>query len=200
MSKKVSLEVGNRNLMKLAAILDKADAEHRKKGEPTYKQEAVAHGCGTPACAIGHWMANVESQRYEFFKLRENGGLYRFRSNRAFVDIIGLGERTFHLTEEQSDDLFGSEGCDEAQTAKQAADYIRKFVRGRCPTLGHGDLYCERYATWEEAERGHASAVAWVQAGKAYRPAAAAAWDNVKWRVRVAWRRFWRVARGVTKQ
>jgi hypothetical protein len=48
---------GDTALLLLADMLDKADEEHEKRGEPTYDQTAFAHSCGTPACAIGHWMA-----------------------------------------------------------------------------------------------------------------------------------------------
>jgi hypothetical protein len=29
----------------------------------------------------------------------------------------------------------------------------------------HSDIYCVRYSTWEEAEKGHAKAIEWVKAG-----------------------------------
>ena len=108
------IRTGNRRLLKLAGILDKADAKHRAKGEPTYEQDRMVHTCGTPACAAGHAEADPGLRR---------AGL-KVNSYRTFVDF-------FSIDRAEDDELFGFKGCGKAQTAKQAAKYIRKFVKNR---------------------------------------------------------------------
>lgn len=53
-----TIEAGNINLLLLADILEDADERHMAAGEPTYDQTTWTHDCGTPACAIGHWLAH----------------------------------------------------------------------------------------------------------------------------------------------
>jgi hypothetical protein len=109
-----SIKIGNRRLLKLASILDTADAEHRKRGEPTYEQGCFRHECGTPACALGHWIAHDDGwldqgSSADFLKAKD-------------VFVLGAGD---------SQVLFGTDGCGGARTAKQAAKYIRAFVARR---------------------------------------------------------------------
>lgn len=135
--------VGIRRLLKLAGILDTADAEHRKKKEPVYNQMSMDHLCGTPACALGHWAFNnprrwryerialpavswMDSKVPEFYvevclKARQSGSAWRLSFSEAAND--------FGITDMQADELFSGEGCGNARTAKQAARYIRKFVK-----------------------------------------------------------------------
>ena len=104
--------MNKQRLLELADILDRADAEHEARGEPGYDQERYTHNCGTPACALGHWMAaNPEFMR---------------RNKPGF--IIEKAKLEFDLDYGGADDLFGPVGCNGAKTAKQAADYIRDFV------------------------------------------------------------------------
>ena len=116
-----SLAVGNRRLLKLADVLDTADAEHKRKGEPTYSQIYFNHSCGTPACALGHACAIPAIRR---------AGM----SERDYLRSVEV----FCLSNGQWHELFDSFGCGEAKTAKQAARYIRAFVRRRSqsPTIG----------------------------------------------------------------
>lgn len=110
MKPKSSFAQGQRNLLKLAAILDTADAEHRKRGEPTYDQTIYEHECHTPACALGHWEKHKRRSGESF-------------SDESFSD--------FYIDDQEHYDLFSFEGCNNAKTAKQAAKYIRAFVRRR---------------------------------------------------------------------
>lgn len=111
-----TVAVGNRRLLKLADILDKADALHRKLGEPGYDQTRVSHNneCRTPACAWGHWRAqpNVTKRLGEWASM-------------CFI------ESEFSISEYDAELIFGGEGCESAKTAKQAAKYIRAFVKRR---------------------------------------------------------------------
>lgn len=108
---------GAKRLLKLAAILDKADALHKKKGEPTYKQWTAEHACGTPACAGGHWN--------HYMKVGNNG---ERDGDFVFND-------TFDITDEDWSELFSASGCGQAKTAKAAAKFIRAFVKNKLKEL-----------------------------------------------------------------
>jgi hypothetical protein len=93
-------------LERLARILNTADAEHRENGEPTYSQLYHFHPCGTPACALGHYIEHARrAPTFLFDRVKE-----------------------FGLSREELYELFGAVGCGGAKTAKQAAKYIRKFI------------------------------------------------------------------------
>lgn len=116
--------VGERRLLKLADVLDLADERHRAKKEPTYDQGQITHDCGTPACAIGHWIPH--SRRRLIFT--KEGVLFH-AENFGIDGIRNAGHKEFRITYDQSDELFSSHGCGGARTAKQAAKYIRRFVK-----------------------------------------------------------------------
>lgn len=118
------IALGNERLLKLADILDVADAEHRKAKEPTYSQRRIVHDCGTPACAAGHW-AYANKDRWEI----RNYCTY-LRASPLLGPNVALGVE-FSLDRAEVHELFGSCGCGDAETAQQAARYIRAFVARR---------------------------------------------------------------------
>lgn len=122
-----TLTVGNRRLLKLADILSKADATHKKKSEPNYDQQFYAHECGTPACALGHWA--TANRRWVWLGLKYD--LFPRLRNNSHGSTTEDAMEEFHLTEDEADELFEVDGCGNAQTAKEAARYIRAFVKRR---------------------------------------------------------------------
>jgi hypothetical protein len=119
-----SVKVGNRRLLVLAAILDTADAEHRRKGEPTYNQCVWSHYDGiSPACAAAHWEASPQGKRVS---ASEGGFMDHFALEIKIPGLVPLGGHGSLESE-----LFSGTGCGNARTAKQAAKYIRGFVRRR---------------------------------------------------------------------
>jgi hypothetical protein len=109
---------GAKRLIKLAGILGRADALHKKRGEPGYAQERASHTCGTPACAGGHWNASINLSPDSIRK----GSFYH--------------DETFGLSSEREwFELFGSTGCGDARTAREAASYIRGFVARKLKEL-----------------------------------------------------------------
>jgi hypothetical protein len=127
------IRAGHENLLKLAAILDTADAEHEAKGEPTYDQVSFQHNCGTPACALGHWRASQGRTPDPYM------GRTDYAEERVSKD-------DFAIVEAEYEDLFGGAGCERAKTAKEAAAYIRSFVKDR-------EEYLVILAEIQEAER-----------------------------------------------
>jgi hypothetical protein len=111
------IRAGNANLLKLAEILETADAEHQAKGEPPYDQSTYAHHCGTPACAVGHWRA-FRGRIVVPAQAPHHQSAQVDRDDFALVDMEYYG-------------LFGDFGCGDAQTAKEAAAFIRTFVDNR---------------------------------------------------------------------
>jgi hypothetical protein len=126
--------IGDRRLLRLADVLDKADAEHKRRGEPGYCQsryrntklpdeELSPAACGTPACAWGHYI-EIPSVRKRF---RALGRTYPYSG--IYFSVSDLAE--FAIDRYEDEDIFGPSGCGGAQTAKQAAKYIRAFVKAR---------------------------------------------------------------------
>jgi hypothetical protein len=110
------------NLLKLAEILDEADDLHREADEPGYCQERYMHLCGTPACALGHWAAAYPNRWVWVY-----GRLYYFDSERYWHPRDG-SKLEFGLDTVGFDELFEADGCDDAETAAEAAEYIRGYV------------------------------------------------------------------------
>lgn len=98
--------VALRRLEMLAKVLDTADVEHERKGEPAYDQGMTFHPCGTPACAAGHYMSIPSVRKREGDEIE---------LTRPF-DSWTLWER-----------IFGYDA--KHRTAKQAAKAIRREVR-----------------------------------------------------------------------
>lgn len=138
--------VGIRRLLKLAGILDTADARHRMKKERVYGQMDIAHPCGTPACALGHWAFNERRRwRYQINTYTHDHladgsaptapvvfAVVQLKTRRPQGDCGYLFEdaiNDFGITTKQAYELFDIDGCGDARTAKQAARYIRKFVK-----------------------------------------------------------------------
>ena len=90
------------------------------------------NACGTPACVFGHYAARVDLQ--DKFVLHErNDEHYAYISERAHPeDEIGAYAESvrehFGLTREQQMELFDIDGCGNAKTPREAADYIEAFV------------------------------------------------------------------------
>lgn len=97
------------------------------------KVVAEAAFCGTPACALGHYGARNHLQpvmrigETETYDEKRPALLYR---NNRCVDFIDQKiQNHFGIDEEQSEELFGCDGCGGARTPIEAARYIEKFVK-----------------------------------------------------------------------
>lgn len=117
-----SIAAGNRRLLRLAKILDTADAEHKRRKEPRYDQSRFEHECNTPACAIGHWA---------FHNRKRWGRHYGDPVLNGFFNAFDSAMQEFSLKDGEDLELFDVDGCGGAKTAKEAAAYIRAFVKRR---------------------------------------------------------------------
>jgi hypothetical protein len=106
------IEAGNANLLKLAAILDAADALHAERGEPAYDQTQFSHPCGTPACALGHWgHANPATWKFQSM------GWWRHVDALPIHHFDGA-ELDFELSAAEASELFGMWGCESTGSAR----------------------------------------------------------------------------------
>lgn len=77
--------------------------------------------CGTPACVAGHWASRELAKRPLAERQKYGGWLFL-----AYIDRIS--SREFGLNQEQRAELFGTEGCGNAQTSAQAIAYLQRFI------------------------------------------------------------------------
>lgn len=95
----------------------------------------VHNSCGSPACAIGHYVARSDLQS-EFlpvpvdhpFMLSNGTGHVLLKDGTAVFFSSNALLNHFELGDDEFDDLFSDAGCNWAHTADQAADYIERFV------------------------------------------------------------------------
>ena len=94
------------------------------------KEETLPHNCGAPACALGHFAVRTDLQRK--FTLTQYGSLRLMRDkDHPIYPNSKVVKDYFGVNYDEASDLFGEDGCDGATTPKQAAKYIRKFLKQR---------------------------------------------------------------------
>ena len=123
---KASLALGNRRLLQLAKILDKAEQYNQTYYYDTREHETPGEGkhtCNTPACALGWWAAtHPKTWTMQYGKV-----YWRLYPGNAYV----AAELEFCLSHNEIESIFGGSGCRNAQSGPDAAAYIREFVRNR---------------------------------------------------------------------
>lgn len=92
--------------------------------------------CGTPACAVGHYASRPDLQDLLAIKVRQDGlGLYPYLAFAGTVCAASYVSEDvlehFGITEDEADELFDEEGCGDAKTPVEAAEYIERFVADR---------------------------------------------------------------------
>ena len=110
------------------------------------------HTCGTAHCAFAHYVARRDLQQVFQFPLGDCAEqIYQTThgntNNMVLVGVWGATrpefwwrraiETHFELSPEQTELIFGSTGCNDAQTAVQAAEYIETYV-ARCRQIEDG--------------------------------------------------------------
>lgn len=85
---------------------------------------SIAHRCGTPACALGHYAADKRSP----FEIVEH--LLTYKDETIYVDGAEV-RMHFHINSGEAMDLFSENGCNNAYSPQEAADYIEDFVERR---------------------------------------------------------------------
>lgn len=136
---------GIENLLALASHLEDVHATYKENDyDHGYYQTTIQHPCGTPACAIGHYLElrgmlpEKASTVYIAWENKEETNIFedRFYANLAREGhLVFEATDEFDLTEYEARDLFDFEGCGDARTALQAANYIRDFVARKIEAL-----------------------------------------------------------------
>lgn len=104
-------------------LLNVARALRESPNPEMFTMKLYLHSCGTPACALGHY--GVRSDLQDEFYSDEHGALYASGGNPW---IFAAAKAHFDLRDKEADELFDSDGCGNAKTAIDAAEYIEKFV------------------------------------------------------------------------
>lgn len=103
-----------------------------REGKPEdFDMHDYVNYCGTPACALGHFASRGDLQAFlKIYRGPESQTPYLVYADTgaaAFHDADEVYEY-FDIDEDESDELFNSHGCGNAQTNIQAAEYIEDFV------------------------------------------------------------------------
>lgn len=104
-------------------LLNVAKALRESEHPERFTMRTIAHSCGTPACALGHYAARRDLQ--DAFILLKHGEL-RATGDAASPFLAELEH--FDISRAEEEKLFGVWGCNDAQTPLQAAEYIERFV------------------------------------------------------------------------
>ncbi len=106
-----------------------------------FTMDHYGNGCGTPACALGHYANRTDLQKT--FRLRlDKDFIDKHASQLEYsmaTDVVNkTGKRQHYAGLEilkhfgidwgEAEEIFGGNGCGEAKTPSQAARYIEKFV------------------------------------------------------------------------
>lgn len=110
----------------------------RESPNPHRFTMATYGGCGTPACALGHYAFRTDLQDVFAFTAKRDrfviGDEVIVENGRVLVGdglISCNGSRItehFGITHQQATELFHQMGCGDARRATDAADYIEAFV------------------------------------------------------------------------
>lgn len=103
-------------------LLNVAKALREARNPEAFTMRTIAHPCGTPACALGHYAARPDLQ--DAFILTSEGTLVSTDGESPFEMEL----KHFEISAEQEYELFGAWGCADATTPIAAADYIERFV------------------------------------------------------------------------
>lgn len=103
-------------------LLDVAQACRETQYPGNFTMAMYADSCGTPGCALGNYAARKDLQNV--LSLSKEGNLV----SRCRHAQLGWLLDWFGINPGEWSSLFGLHGCNRAQTASDAAEYIERFV------------------------------------------------------------------------
>lgn len=114
-------------------LLNVAKALRESPNPHMFDMGMYVNGCGTPACALGHFANRTDLQDIccisprpgsvnEGFDIRYvmSGRLLNYNDDQLL--------KYLDISEEEACELFATDGCGDARTPIQAAEYIERFV------------------------------------------------------------------------
>jgi hypothetical protein len=121
---KRQIKTGNRRLLRLAAYL----REHARSED--FDMRVQVNPCGTPACAFGHYASMPRTP----FTI-DAGAVCKVVMHRGSQRPAFFGDAEvrdhFGVRYVEVRELFAASGCGCADTPRQAARYIERFVKRR---------------------------------------------------------------------
>lgn len=122
--------------MNIARLLNVAKALRESPNPDNFSMLDYMNGCGTPACALGHYAARPDLQDFMHpvqlieSPVSEYALEYNDEQRALSLDYWDTAiQKHFDISPEEATDLFCSEGCGNAETAIEAAEYIEKMCR-----------------------------------------------------------------------
>jgi hypothetical protein len=112
-----------RRLLRLAVIMESVP---RKLYDQGSFGDGDPHVCKTSACLAG-WRAVTHPRRWNKLNPQTTPTLKVESTGQTWSDL----NKEFDLTPDEAYSLFSGSGCGGAQTPKQAAKFIRKFVAAK---------------------------------------------------------------------
>lgn len=123
------------NKVQRKRLLNVARACRETKTPDLFTMRAFAHPCGTPACALGNYAARRDLQRSFYLVNRVQGSEPYWLQPAGTTYTVGFDGQEVHehfgIDYDESQELFGPNGCRSASTGNKAADYIERFVEAK---------------------------------------------------------------------
>lgn len=115
--------------MEYERLLNVAKALREAPDPDKFDMSFYGHGCGAPACAVGHYAARRDLQ--DTFVLNKDGFVDRRHPVGSQREAANFSDFAAHfgLSRDQTEGLFDANGCGMAETPLEAAEYIEDFVR-----------------------------------------------------------------------
>lgn len=98
-----------------------------------FTMKRYGHGCGTPACALGHYAARPDLSGGRLALVYGAGGTILVDRNGYLAAYCeGTVQSEFGLSRREACALFdGQTGCGGAKTATEAIDFIEAFIASK---------------------------------------------------------------------
>ncbi len=109
----------------LSVVRALEEAKEPEPGKPGFSMSMFVHGCGTPACALGHYAARRDLQSE--FEIVGDQLMFKNGTHPLLDGSLHFGFDALDL--DHMSELFSASGCGGAKTRHEAADYIRDFIR-----------------------------------------------------------------------
>ncbi len=105
-------------------LLNVAKALRESPDPKAFTMEWYGTSCGTPCCAMGHYAARKDLQ--DSFELGHDRMIHWRESGKLVA--MPVYRTHFGLTRQEAVKLFDANGCNNAKTPEEAAEYIERKV------------------------------------------------------------------------
>lgn len=106
-------------------LLNVARALRESPKPERFTMDCYVHRCGTPACALGHYILRSDMQSDWVW---DPVSRYPAPLRPRIGALSTWAGQHFNILDREIGELFGADGCNGAQTPIEAAEYIEQFV------------------------------------------------------------------------